>query len=287
MHSSRHHRQLLRQFWVHFKLLLLRTDGMRNAEPNMGPTTASPCRLRRPSHLSVMGWLLLLGASDAAAVVLSSRGSSFGSRIQPLARSSSCRTRVTSTTSTTTMALDRNPSRSRPGHGKHARVRRGGCGGTPGGADGRAGVRARARRTSYYGESSSSGSRGSRGGGEPLGFFDVGDVVWGVGRQQKRSAGAAGARGSGFGKAYQPTRTAGGTFTARGLVCVFCIFFNALLLRTSDTWLVFETKEMCVCLDVLGLLPHGGMRTELLEPFALLLLWVSLGEVVRSEPVLF
>lgn len=179
----------------------------------MSPTPPSPCRLRRSFQLVVMGLLLLFGASEA---VVLSRGS-FGSRIQPFERgSNSCRTRVTSATSTT-MALDRNSSRSRPGTGKHGRSRRSGCGGTPGGADGRAGVRARARRTSYYGDSASS----SRGGGEPLGFFDVGDVVWGVGRQQKRSAGAVGARGSGFGKTYQPTRTAGGTFTARG----WCFFF--------------------------------------------------------------
>lgn len=180
----------------------------------MGPAPPSSARLRRPSQLAFMGSLLLLGASDA---VVLSRGCHFGSRIQPLGRigsTNSCRTRATSATSTA-MALGRNSSRSRPGHGKHGRVRRSGCGGTPGGADGRAGVRARARQTSYYGDSTASSS--SRGRGEPLGFFDVGDVVWGVGRQQKRSAGgAASSRGSGFGKAYQPTRTAGGTFTARG-----------------------------------------------------------------------
>lgn len=179
----------------------------------MGPTPPSPCRSRLPPQLAViMSSLLLLGASDA---VVLSRGS-LGSRIQPLARGSpgtSCRTRATSST---TMALGRNSSRNRPGPGKHGRVRRSGCGGTPGGADGRAGVRARARRTSYYGDATASSSGSGRGGGEPLGFFDVGDVVWGVGgRQQRRSAGAAGARGSGFGK-YQPPRTAGGTFTARG-----------------------------------------------------------------------
>eukprot|EP00903_Cladosiphon_okamuranus_P006318 g6193.t1 len=185
----------------------------------MGPTSPSTARLRRPSQLAFMGSLLLLAASNA---VVLSRGCYFGSRIQPLARAGStsvgARTRATSATSTA-MALGRNSSRSRPGHGKHGRARRSGCGGTPGGADGRAGVRARARRTSYYGDSTASSggsSSGGRGGGEPLGFFDVGDVVWGVGRQQKCSAGGAvGGRGSGFGKAYQPTRTAGGTFTAR------------------------------------------------------------------------
>lgn len=184
-------------------------QGTRKAvakKPTMGPAPPSPGRLRQASRLAVMGSLLLLVASDA---VVLSRGS-FGSRIQP----SCSRTRATTSTTSTTMALGRNSSRSRPGHSKHGRSRRSGCGGTPGGADGRAGVRARARRTSYYGDSTASSGRG---GGEPLGFFDVGDVVWGVGRQQRRSAGAAsGARGSGFGKAYQPTRTAGGTFTARG-----------------------------------------------------------------------
>eukprot|EP00752_Nemacystus_decipiens_P008749 g7810.t1 len=186
--------------------------GTQRKKPAMGPAPPHPGRLRQTSRLAAMGSLLLLSASDA---VVLSRGS-FGSRIQPLTRASnSCRTRVTSTTSTV-MALGRNSSRARPGYRKHGRSRRSGCGGTPGGADGRAGVRARPRRTSYYGDSTapSGSSSGGRGGGEPLGFFDVGDVVWGVGRQQKRSAGAAGARGSGFGKAYQPTRT-GGTFTAR------------------------------------------------------------------------
>lgn len=205
----------------------------------MGPTPPSPGRLRQTSRLAVMGSLLLLGASDA---VVLSRGS-FGSRIQPLARGSiSCRTRVTSTTSTT-MALGRNSSRSRPGHSKHGRSRRSGCGGTPGGADGRAGVRARARRTSYYGDSTASAGSGGRGGGEPLGFFDAGDVVWGVGRQQKRSAGATGARGSGFGKAYQPTRTAGGTFTARGWFCLKCFSPDPAACRSKT----FRVKKKSRC----------------------------------------
>ena len=173
----------------------------------MGPTPPSPALSRRPPQLALMGSLLLLLLADG---VVLCRG--FGSQIQPI--SARTRTRANSATSTA-MSLGRKSSR---GHGKHGRVRRSGCGGTPGGADGRAGVRARARRTSFYGDSTVSTTTSSgRGGSEPLGFFDVGDVVWGVGRQQKRSAGgAAGTRGSGFGKAYQPTRTAGGTFTARG-----------------------------------------------------------------------
>ncbi|CAM9114212.1 unnamed protein product [Scytosiphon promiscuus] len=183
----------------------------------MAPSPPPPCCCaRQASRLVAMGALLLcLGVSSNALVL--SRGSfaGAGSRIQPLPalRGSSCRTRITSTTSTT-MALGRNSSRSRTGPGKQGRARKSGCGGTPGGADGRAGVRARAnRRTSFGDASSSSASR--RGGAEPLGFFDVGDVVWGVARREKGSAGgAAGARGAGFGK-YQPTRTAGGTFTAR------------------------------------------------------------------------
>lgn len=183
----------------------------------MGSAPALPSRRpRRPFRLVVMGPLLLLLRADA--LVLSRGGSSslLGSGIQPLASTS--RTRATSATSTA-MALGRNSSRSRQAPGKQGRARKSGCGGTPGGADGR-GVRARARQTSYYGDVSYSRGGGG-GGGEPLGFFDVGDVVWGVGRQQqKRSAGATRSRGSssGFGK-YQPTRT-GGSFTARG-ACFF------------------------------------------------------------------
>lgn len=201
--------------------------GIRNAEPIMGPTPSSSCCWRRPFQLAALGSLFLLGASDA---VVLSRGC-FGSRIQPLPGiSTSCRTRVTSTTSTT-MAMGRSFSRTRSGPGKQGRSRRSGCGGTPGGADGRAGVRARARRTSYYGDSAAS-SGSSRGGGEPLGFFEIGDVVWGAGRQQKRSAGTVGARRSGFGN-YQPTRTAGGTFTARGLCTEKNNFGSRIILGTS------------------------------------------------------
>lgn len=206
----------------HFPLLeqfSSRTTGQGyadNRSPTMGPSPPSP----PSSRLVVMGALLFcLGVSSNNALVLSrgsfAAGTAAGSRIQPLPaaqRCNTCRARVTSTTSTT-MALGRNSSRSRTGPGKQGRARRSGCGGTPGGADGRAGVRARANRRTSFGDSSASSSR-TRGGGEPLGFFDVGDVVWGVGRREKGSP-AAGMRGAGFGK-YQPTRTAGGTFTARG-----------------------------------------------------------------------
>ncbi|CAN0413695.1 unnamed protein product, partial [Ectocarpus sp. 12 AP-2014] len=186
------------------------------AEPKftMDSSRHSSCCSPRNSRLVVMGSLLLcLAVSNALLVSRSSSSiattaAAAGSRIQPLVASGctrcSSRTRATSTT----MALGRNSYRSRPGPGKQGRARRSGCGGTPGGADGRPGVRARARRASF-GESGASTRR--KGGGEPLGFFDVGDVVWGVSKQQR----SAGERGAGFGKQYQPTRTAGGTFTAR------------------------------------------------------------------------
>ena len=200
------------------KTAVVNVQGTRNAAPTMGSAIPPPSRrLRRHLGLVIMGSLLLLLRADALVL---SRSSFAGSGIQPFAPG---RTRATSATSTAAMALGRNSSRSRPAPGKQGRARRSGCGGTPGGADGRAGVRARARRQSYYGD----GSLSRGGGGEPLGFFDVGDVVWGVGRQQgKRSAGASRGRGSssGFGKPYQPTRTAGGTFTARGTAVVVKVF---------------------------------------------------------------
>ncbi len=207
------------------------------AAPTMGSVPPPPSRRPgRPFRLVVMGPLLLLLRADALVLSRGGGSSLLGSGIQPLASAS--RTRATSATSAA-MALGRNSSRSRPAPGKQGRARRSGCGGTPGGADGRAGVRARARQPSYYGDASL--SRGGGGGGEPLGFIDVGDVVWGVGRQQqKRSAGASRSRGSssGFGK-YQPRRTAGGTFTARG---VFACCFRFLMRK-------FEFRPDCPSLS--------------------------------------
>lgn len=205
------------------------------AEPTsaMDSSRHSSCCSPRNYRLAVMGSLLLCLAASNALVLSRSSSSiaasaSAGSRIQPLVASGctrcSGRTRATSAT----MALGRNSYRSRPGPGKQGRARRSGCGGTPGGADGRPGVRARARRASF-GESAVSTRR--RGGGEPLGFFDVGDVVWGVSKQQR----SAGERGAGFGKQYKPTRTAGGTFTARGVLC-----FDTCTVRWP-----FQTAPVC------------------------------------------